>query len=169
MSGNLCRCGAYAEHRRRPIAEVGRAMRPFAYGAPPTLPTAVAAVARAEPGAMFLAGGTNLVDLMKLGVDDARACWSTSATCTLDADRADRRTAGCASAPACATATSPRTRRSAQRYPALSQALLAGASGQLRNLATVGGNLLQRTRCAYFQDVSKPCNKRQPGSRLPGA
>jgi xanthine dehydrogenase YagS FAD-binding subunit len=57
-----------------------------------------------------------------------------------------------------------RVRRS---YPALSQALLAGASGQLRNMATVGGNLLQRTRCLYFQDVSKPCNKREPGSGCP--
>ena len=54
-----------------------------------------------------------------------------------------------------------------ERYPAVAQALLAGASGQLRNLATVGGNLLQRTRCSYFQDVTKPCNKRQPGSGCP--
>jgi xanthine dehydrogenase YagS FAD-binding subunit len=53
------------------------------------------------------------------------------------------------------------------RYPVLAQALLAGASGQLRNLATTGGNLLQRTRCVYFQDVSKPCNKREPGSGCP--
>src|SRR5262249_19969688 len=52
-------------------------------------------------------------------------------------------------------------------YPLLAQALLAGASGQLRNLATTGGNLLQRTRCVYFQDVSKPCNKREPGSGCP--
>jgi len=52
-------------------------------------------------------------------------------------------------------------------YPVLSEALLAGASGQLRNMATVGGNLLQRTRCRYFQDVSKPCNKRRPGSGCP--
>src|SRR5207302_2880070 len=51
-----------------------------------------------------------------------------------------------------------------QRYPALAQAVLAGASGQLRNLATTGGNLMQRTRCVYFQDVTKPCNKREPGS-----
>jgi xanthine dehydrogenase YagS FAD-binding subunit len=54
-----------------------------------------------------------------------------------------------------------------ERYPLLAQALLAGASGQLRNLATVGGNLLQRTRCSYFQDVTKPCNKRRPGSGCP--
>src|SRR5205807_372419 len=54
-----------------------------------------------------------------------------------------------------------------ERYPLLSAALLSGASGQLRNLATVGGNLLQRTRCAYFQDITKPCNKREPGSGCP--
>src|SRR5256885_6242324 len=54
-----------------------------------------------------------------------------------------------------------------RRYPMLSQAILAGASGQLRNVATVGGNLLQRTRCAYFQDVTKPCNKREPNSGCP--
>jgi xanthine dehydrogenase YagS FAD-binding subunit len=54
-----------------------------------------------------------------------------------------------------------------ERYPLLSEAVLAGASGQLRNLATVGGNLLQRTRCSYFQDVTKPCNKRRPGSGCP--
>ena len=62
---------------------------------------------------------------------------------------------------------SPPTRVVRERYPLLAQALLAGASGQLRNLATVGGNLLQRTRCAYFQDVTKPCNKRGPGSGCP--
>src|SRR4029077_11416966 len=53
------------------------------------------------------------------------------------------------------------------RYPLLAQAVLAGASGQLRNVATTGGNLLQRTRCVYFQDVTKPCNKREPGSGCP--
>jgi xanthine dehydrogenase YagS FAD-binding subunit len=61
-------------------------------------------------------------------------------------------------------AVDPRVR---ERFPVLSQALLAGASGQLRNQATIGGNLLQRTRCPYFQDVSKPCNKRRPGSGCP--
>src|ERR1700748_1217038 len=61
-------------------------------------------------------------------------------------------------------AADPRVRRA---YPMLSQALLNGASGQLRNMATIGGNLLQRTRCVYFQDVSKPCNKRAPGTGCP--
>src|SRR3954465_3061251 len=54
-----------------------------------------------------------------------------------------------------------------ERYPVLAEAILAGASGQVRNAATVGGNLLQRTRCTYFQDASKPCNKRRPGSGCP--
>ncbi len=61
-------------------------------------------------------------------------------------------------------AADPRIR---ERYQALSAALLAGASGQLRNAATIGGNLLQRTRCRYFQDVTKPCNKREPGTGCP--
>ena len=74
------------------------------------------------------------------------------------------RTAACASAPPCGTATSPPIPLVRSRYPVLSQALLAGASGQLRNLATTGGNLLQRTRCSYFQNVTTPCNKREPGS-----
>ena len=74
---------------------------------------------------------------------------------------------GCGSARGCATATWPPTRRCAREFPALAQAVLAGASGQLRNMATVGGNLLQRTRCLYFQDVTKPCNKRTPGSGCP--
>ena len=114
----------------------------------------------------YLGGGTNLVDLMKLGVETPRRCSSTSRAC---------RTTGSRRPPAAACASAPRVRNSdlaahprvRERYPVLAQALLAGASGQLRNLATVGGNLLQRTRCPYFQDVSKPCNKRAPGSGCP--
>lgn len=75
--------------------------------------------------------------------------------------------AACGSAPGSATATSPPTRSCGATTPVLAEALLGGASGQLRNLATVGGNLLQRTRCPYFQDVTKPCNKRRPGSGCP--
>ena len=98
---------------------------------------------------------------------DARRCWSTSRGCRSTAIEELRRRRRCGSAPACATATWPPTRACAPRYPLLAQALLAGASGQLRNMATVGGNLLQRTRCAYFQDVTKPCNKRAPGTGCP--
>jgi len=123
-----------------------------------------AAVARvsAQPHAAFLGGGTNLVDHMRLGVarpellvDVTRLPFSKIEPLP---DGGVRVGAGVRNSDLAAD----RTIRS--RYPVLSQALLAGASGQLRNLATTGGNLLQRTRCAYFQDVTVPCNKRKPGS-----
>ena len=140
-------------------------MKPFRYERAGDDRGAVAAIA-ATPGARFLGGGTNLVDLMRLGVETPPVLVDVTRL-PHDRDRRRATTAACASAPACATATSPPTRASATRYPALAEALLAGASGQLRNLATTGGNLLQRTRCAYFQDVSKPCNKRAPGTGCP--
>ena len=115
-----------------------------------------------EPDAMFLAGGTNLVDLMKLGV--ARPGLLVDIT-GLPLDAIDHRPDGTISIGATVRnarlAADPGIRRCA---PMLSQALLAGASGQLRSAATTAGNLLQRTRCVYFQDVSKPCNKREPES-----
>jgi xanthine dehydrogenase YagS FAD-binding subunit len=112
-----------------------------------------------------LAGGTNLVDLMKLEVETPAHLVDVNHL-GLDAieptgDGGLRIGAGVRNSD---LAAHPAVR---ERWPALSQALLAGASGQLRNLATVGGNLLQRTRCAYFQDASKPCNKRRPGSGCP--
>jgi xanthine dehydrogenase YagS FAD-binding subunit len=139
-------------------------MKPFAYERAADPAAAVAAVAR-EPGARFLAGGTNLVDLMKLEVETPAHLVDVNYL-GLDgieptADGGLRIGAGVRNSD---LAAHPAVR---ERWPALSQALLAGASGQLRNLATVGGNLLQRTRCAYFQDVSKPCNKRRPGSGCP--
>ncbi|GHH89064.1 FAD binding domain-containing protein [Streptomyces capitiformicae] len=119
----------------------------------------------ADPQARFLGGGTNLVDLMKAGVEwpgrlvDVRE---------LPLDRIESTEDGGLRIGATVTnsdlAAHPEVRR---RYPALTQAVLAGASGQLRNMATVGGNLLQRTRCGYFADVTKPCNKRVPGSGCP--
>ena len=124
-----------------------------------------AAVAAGAEGATYLAGGTNLVDLMKLGV--ATPARLVDVTRVLDADVRDAAGGGLwigAGARNADLAAEPAVR---ERYPALSQALLAGASGQLRNMATVGGNLLQRTRCSYFQDVTKPCNKRDPGSGCP--
>ena len=161
MSGNLCRCGAYVN-----IVAGDRArsapMRPFAYER---------ADDAAAPSAAGRAAGRALPrrrheprrpDEARRRAPDAAGRRHPPAATT---DRGDRPTAACASAPACATATSPPTPRSGARYPVLAQALLSGASGQLRNLATVGGNLLQRTRCLYFQDVTKPCNKRRPGHR----
>ncbi len=137
-------------------------MREFAYERPADAATAVAA---GGDGATYLAGGTNLVDLMKLGV--ATPARLVDVTRVLDAGVQDTGDGGLrigAGARNADLAAEPAVR---ERYPALSQALLAGASGQLRNMATVGGNLLQRTRCAYFQDVTKPCNKRAPGSGCP--
>jgi xanthine dehydrogenase YagS FAD-binding subunit len=138
-------------------------MKPFAYERPADVTAAVAAVA--EPDAAFLGGGTNLVDLMRLEVaTPARLVDVTH----LGLDRIEEGGDGSlligAGVRNSELAAHPAVR---ERWPALSQALLAGASGQLRNLATVGGNLLQRTRCAYFQDVTKPCNKRRPGSGCP--
>ncbi len=136
-------------------------MKPFAYE---RAGDAAAAVAAAADGATFLGGGTNLVDLMKLGVAEPLRLVDVS---RLPHDTIEETPAGLRVGAAVRNAdlaTHPAVR---ERYPVLSQALLAGASGQLRNLATVGGNLLQRTRCAYFQDTTKPCNKRRPGSGCP--
>ncbi|WNF25514.1 xanthine dehydrogenase family protein subunit M [Streptomyces sp. C11-1] len=139
-------------------------MRPFGYVRPASTAEAVRLCA-ARPGARFLGGGTNLVDLMKLGVEAPRVLIDVAG---LPLDRVTRTADGGLAIGATVRnsdlAAHPEVR---ERYPALSQALLAGASGQLRNTATTGGNLLQRTRCRYFQDVSKPCNKRLPGSGCP--
>jgi xanthine dehydrogenase YagS FAD-binding subunit len=126
---------------------------------------ATAAVAAAAGGATYLGGGTNLVDLMKLGVETPERLVDVS---RLPHDAIEELPGGGLRIGAAVRnsdlAVHPLVR---DRYPVLSQALLAGASGQLRNLATVGGNLLQRTRCPYFQDVTKPCNKRTPGTGCP--
>ena len=139
-------------------------MKPFAYERPDDADAAVGRVA-GEPEARFLAGGTNLVDLMKLEVETPGLLVDVSgvldARIEAGADGGLRIGAGATNSALAAD------RAVRERYPVLAQAVLAGASGQLRNLATVGGNLLQRTRCSYFQDVSKPCNKRRPGSGCP--
>lgn len=136
-------------------------MNPFAYERASNAIDAVARVA-AHPEAAFLGGGTNLVDHMRLGVaqpqllvDVTRLPFSAIESLS---DGGFRVGAGVRNSDLAAHEAIRK------RYPVLSQALLAGASGQLRNLATTGGNLLQRTRCAYFQDVTTPCNKRSPGS-----
>ena len=122
---------------------------------------AVAAVAD-RPGAVFLAGGTNLVDHLKLGVAAPDTVVDIGRL-ELDAveDSGDGGVRVGAMVRNSDLAAHPRIRRD---YPVLSRALLSGASGQLRNAATTGGNLLQRTRCVYFQDVTTPCNKRERGS-----
>jgi xanthine dehydrogenase YagS FAD-binding subunit len=140
-------------------------MRPFRFEHVTDAAHAVALVG-AEPGARYLGGGTNLVDLMRLGVETPAVLIDVT---RLPGHGEIEETAGGGLRIGAAVSNSelaadPRVR---ERYPVLSEALLTGASGQLRNLATVGGNLLQRTRCAYFQDVTKTCNKRQPGSGCP--
>jgi xanthine dehydrogenase YagS FAD-binding subunit len=136
-------------------------VRPFAYERADDVAGAVAAVA-GHPGAAFLAGGTNLVDHLKLGL--------TSPELLVDVTRlplreiADTGDGGLRVGAGVTNADLDADARVRERYPSLAQALLAGASGQLRTLATTGGNLLQRTRCVYFQDLTTPCNKREPGS-----
>ncbi|WP_217144162.1 xanthine dehydrogenase family protein subunit M [Streptomyces sp. AC627_RSS907] len=139
-------------------------MREFGYHRADDVSGAVALLA-ADPDARYLGGGTNLVDLMKNGVERPARLVDVRG---LPLDGIEPTADGGLRIGATVTnsdlAAHPEVRR---RYPALSQAVLAGASGQLRNMATVGGNLLQRTRCGYFTDVSKPCNKRAPGSGCP--
>ena len=136
-------------------------MREFEYTRAADAATAVAEIGN---GAKFLGGGTNLVDLMKLGVEaPARLVDVRRLPGTID-DTGDGGLRIDASVPNSVVAADRRVR---ERYPFVTQALLAGASGQLRNLATTGGNLLQRTRCVYFMDVTKPCNKREPGTGCP--
>ena len=139
-------------------------MRPFRYERPADIAGAVALVAT-TPQAVYLGGGTNLVDLMRLGVAEPEMLVDVTG---LAPDRVEETAQGGlrigAGVRNSDLAAHPDVR---SRYPALTEALLNGASGQLRNQATIGGNLLQRTRCSYFQDVTKPCNKRQPGSGCP--
>jgi xanthine dehydrogenase YagS FAD-binding subunit len=136
-------------------------MRPYGYVRARDVEGAVATLAEA-PNAAFLAGGTNLVDLMKLGVETPDVLVDVR---RLTSERVeDLEDGGLRIGAAVPNSDLAADRKVRTRYPALSQALLAGASGQLRNLATTGGNLLQRTRCVYYYDTTTPCNKREPGS-----
>ncbi|KAA6215774.1 FAD binding domain-containing protein [Streptomyces filamentosus] len=139
-------------------------MKPFEHVRAERTEQALAAHAR-HPRAQYLAGGTNLVDLMKLGVADPPLLVDIG---RLPLDTVTETSGGGLGIGATVRnsdlAAHPLVRT---RYPVLSQALLSGASPQLRNAATTGGNLLQRTRCPYFQDVSHPCNKREPGTGCP--
>lgn len=136
-------------------------MNPFDYQRADNARAAVTTVA-GRPGAMFLGAGTNLVDHMKLGVasPDLLVDVSRLPFDTIEAPATGGVRIG-ATVRNSDLAAEPVIR---QRYPMVSAAVLAGASGQLRNVATTAGNLLQRTRCVYFQDVTTPCNKRRPGT-----
>ncbi|OWQ92231.1 molybdopterin dehydrogenase [Roseateles aquatilis] len=136
-------------------------MKPFTFERAAT-PAAAAAAASRQPGARFIAGGTNLLDLMKLQIETPTHLIDVNG---LGLDRVEPTTDGGLRIGALVRntdlAADTRVRRD---YGVLSRALLAGASGQLRNRATTAGNLLQRTRCPYFYDTEQPCNKRKPGS-----
>jgi xanthine dehydrogenase YagS FAD-binding subunit len=136
-------------------------MRPFTYERATDVAAAVKAVAE-NPTAKFLAGGTNLLDLMKLEIEapthlvDVGRLPLSGIEATADGGLRIGAMATNSHVAADATVRA--------RYPVLVEAIVSGGSGQLRNKATTGGNLMQRTRCAYFYDTAKPCNKRQPGS-----
>ena len=137
----------------------------FSYNRAGSVAEAVNAKSKANGTGRFIAGGTNLVDLLKENVEQPRQVIDITrlplATIEESPDGGLRLGALATNAH---TAYHPEVQR---RYPALSRAILAGASAQLRNMATNGGNLLQRTRCYYFYDVAMPCNKRVPGSGCP--
>jgi xanthine dehydrogenase YagS FAD-binding subunit len=139
-------------------------MTPFRYERASDARSAVATLTAAPRGA-YLGGGTNLVDLMKLGVATPELLVDVARLPYDSVDVLADGTVRIGASVKNSVLAADRTIRT--RYPVLSQALLSAASGQLRNLATTGGNLLQRTRCLYFQDVTKPCNKRRPGSGCP--
>ncbi|MFJ9948472.1 FAD binding domain-containing protein [Kitasatospora sp. NPDC091207] len=139
-------------------------MKPLGYTRPTDLAAAVALLA-ARPDARALAGGTNLVDLMKLGVERPGLLVDIA---RLPLDRVEETPRGGLLIGANVRNSDLADHRLVrERYPVVARAVLAGAGGQLRNVATTGGNLLQRTRCLYFQDITKPCNKRLPGSGCP--
>lgn len=136
-------------------------MRPFTYERATSPSDAAAAVAR-TPNAKFIAGGTNLLDLMKLQIETPAHLIDVNG---LALDKIEATPEGGLRVGALvrntALASDPRVRKD---YGVLSRAIVAGASGQLRNKATTAGNLLQRTRCPYFYDTNQACNKRAPGS-----
>jgi xanthine dehydrogenase YagS FAD-binding subunit len=135
-------------------------VKPFSYER--ATDAAAAIVAAAKPGAKFISGGTNLLDLMKLEIERPTHLVDISRLPFRDIQELpDGGLRIGAQAANSDTAADVRVRA---RYPVLAEALLAGASGQLRNKASIGGNLLQRTRCPYFYDAPSPCNKRDPGS-----
>ncbi|HET9001045.1 MAG TPA: xanthine dehydrogenase family protein subunit M [bacterium] len=135
-------------------------MRAFTYERVSDAQTAVVAASRA--GAKYISGGTNLVDLMKLEIERPTHLIDISHLPLKDID--DLEDGGLRIGAQAANSDVAADRRVRIRYPVLSQALVAGASGQLRNKASVGGNLMQRTRCPYFYDTAAGCNKREPGS-----
>lgn len=137
-------------------------MQTFDYQLAADADAAIRAATSAD--ARFLAGGTTLVDLMKLDVETPGTVIDING---IGLDSIDDDEGGLRIGAMVRNADLASDPRVVRDYPVLSQALRSGASGQLRNMATTGGNLLQRTRCLYFRDTAMPCNKRQPGSGCP--
>jgi xanthine dehydrogenase YagS FAD-binding subunit len=136
-------------------------MRPFDYQRVTTPAEAAAAIAQ-HPGAKVIAGGTNLLDLMKLEIETPEHLVDVN---RIGLDQVETTPDGGLRIGALVRNTDLAAHDRVRReYPVLARALLAGASGQLRNRATTAGNLLQRTRCPYFYDTAQPCNKREPGT-----
>jgi xanthine dehydrogenase YagS FAD-binding subunit len=135
-------------------------MKPFAYESVSDTASATRLIA-ARAAAKFLGGGTNLVDLMREEIEQPELVVDVRGLPSAIAATAD----GGLTIDAAATNTAVACHRAVrERYPLVAQAILSGASGQIRNMATVGGNLMQRTRCAYFYDRASHCNKRAPGA-----
>ena len=169
MSGNICRCSSYPQIveavKAAAAAENSGAglMRPFAYARAATFDDALEAAR--EPGTAVLAGGTELLNWLRLGIAAPDRVVDITRDRRPRPDRAARRAAVCGSARSCASTTSPPTSASQRDWPVLREAIHKSASAQLRNLATIGGNLLQKTRCPYFRSEEPvPCNRRAPGS-----
>ncbi len=145
-------------------------MQAFEFSRPPDSATAIATAARAKTAQQgadirFVAGGTTLVDLMKLNVETPQRLLDIN---RLPLDKIEATPDGGLKIGATVRNSDLANHATVKRdYSVLSQALLAGASVQLRNMATTAGNLLQRTRCVYFRDPAMPCNKREPGSGCP--
>ena len=135
-------------------------MTPFRYVRASGIVSACASAA--EPAAKFIAGGTNLIDLMKMHIETPAHLVDINALPLAEIEETPEH--GLRIGALVTNSTLAADMRVRRHYPLLSQAILAGASGQLRNKATTGGNLFQRTRCPYFYDTTKPCNKRMPGS-----
>jgi len=134
-------------------------MTPFTYSR--ATDSAAAIRGAAQIGAKYLGGGTNLVDLMREGVERPSALVDVTG---LDRGISERADGGLRIGAATSNTVLAADRRVRTRYPMLTRAIVAGASAQIRNMATVGGNLLQRTRCLYFYDDAARCNKREPGA-----
>ena len=137
-------------------------MQPFSYQQVEQADSAIASVGSEQ--SMYLAGGTSLIDLMKLNVQTPQQLVDIN---SLPLSQVEQQGNGVRIGAMARNSDVAYNAMIRQQYPVLSEALLSGASPQLRNMATVGGNLLQRTRCYYFRDTAFPCNKRVPGSGCP--